>query len=133
LASGSVVLDRQRIAAWQRLLPLLRSAAAVKQQPAQPQQQGSQSCWSPKHPRNVDLEPVPAPNFRLAAVAIGKRKWYGADKVPSYFPDFTRCVDHFCLHAGECVFSCRLLVGNPVIIGIEVLLLISLFTSGMTK
>lgn len=39
--------------------------------------------------------------YAEAAVAIGKRKWYGKDKVPLYVPDFTRCVDHFCLHAGK--------------------------------
>jgi hypothetical protein len=40
--------------------------------------------------------------YAEAAIAIGKRRWYGKDQVPLYIPDFTRCVDHFCLHAGEC-------------------------------
>eukprot|EP00882_Tetradesmus_deserticola_P010119 GHRQ01010690.1.p2 GENE.GHRQ01010690.1~~GHRQ01010690.1.p2 ORF type:complete len:350 (+),score=137.40 GHRQ01010690.1:525-1574(+) len=39
--------------------------------------------------------------YAAAAVAIGKRRWYGKDKAPLYVPDFTECVDHFCLHAGE--------------------------------
>ncbi|WIA36536.1 hypothetical protein OEZ86_007829 [Tetradesmus obliquus] len=38
--------------------------------------------------------------YAEAAVAIGKRRWYGKEAVPLYVPDFTRCVDHFCLHAG---------------------------------
>jgi hypothetical protein len=49
--------------------------------------------------------------YAEAAIAIGKRRWYGKDQVPLYIPDFTRCVDHFCLHAGErCVllFACKL-------------------------
>ena len=39
--------------------------------------------------------------YAEAAVNIGKRKWYGDDKVEAYQPDFTRCVNHFCMHAGE--------------------------------
>eukprot|EP00775_Hariotina_reticulata_P002866 gene2866-3158_t len=38
--------------------------------------------------------------YAEAAVALAQRKWYGKDKVPMYVPDFTRCCDHFCLHAG---------------------------------
>jgi 3-ketoacyl-CoA synthase len=38
--------------------------------------------------------------YAEAAVAISKRRWFGKDKVPLYVPDYTRCVDHFCLHAG---------------------------------
>eukprot|EP00879_Flechtneria_rotunda_P003637 GHRR01003874.1.p1 GENE.GHRR01003874.1~~GHRR01003874.1.p1 ORF type:complete len:440 (+),score=135.99 GHRR01003874.1:1261-2580(+) len=40
------------------------------------------------------------PQYAEAAWAIAMRKWYGKDKVPLYVPDFTHCVDHFCLHAG---------------------------------
>lgn len=48
--------------------------------------------------------------YAEAAVAISKRKWYGKDQVPLYVPDYTRCVDHFCLHAGKLtgvVHNCR--------------------------
>lgn len=40
--------------------------------------------------------------YAEAAIAIGKRKWYGKDQVAPYMPDYTRCIDHFCLHAGRC-------------------------------
>lgn len=39
--------------------------------------------------------------YAEAAYTIARRKWYGKDKVAPYIPDFTRCCDHFCLHAGE--------------------------------
>lgn len=42
--------------------------------------------------------------YAEAAIAIGKRKWYGKDLVAPYIPDYTRCIDHFCLHAGR--YSC---------------------------
>lgn len=41
--------------------------------------------------------------YAEAAYAIAARKWYGKDKVALYVPDFTRCCDHFCLHAGALV------------------------------
>lgn len=61
-------------AGWRRLLRSLPDAAALLQQPhAQPgQQQGGEArCWQPRHPRPLDAAAVPAPNFRLAGVAIG--------------------------------------------------------------
>jgi 3-ketoacyl-CoA synthase len=40
------------------------------------------------------------PQFLSAAVTTLKRKYYGKDKVPRFVPDYTKCVDHFLLHAG---------------------------------
>lgn len=48
--------------------------------------------------------------YAEAALAVSKRKWFGKDKVPLYIPDYTKCVDHFCMHAGE-VFFQGLLIG----------------------
>lgn len=38
--------------------------------------------------------------YAEAAIAIARRRWYGKDAVAPYVPDFTKCCDHFCLHAG---------------------------------
>jgi 3-ketoacyl-CoA synthase len=40
------------------------------------------------------------PQFLSAAVTTLKRKYYGKEKVPRFVPDYTKCVDHFLLHAG---------------------------------
>lgn len=40
------------------------------------------------------------PQYLSAALVALKRRVYGKDKVPRFVPDYTRCIDHFLLHAG---------------------------------
>ena len=41
----------------------------------------------------------------IFALNLVYRKYLASRKVPSYTPDFTRAVDHFCLHAGRALRS----------------------------
>lgn len=45
-----------------------------------------------------------------AAVNIARRRGLG-HKVPEYVPDWTRCVDHFLIHAGEGLLGCDVVRG----------------------
>lgn len=49
----------------------------------------------------LSLVAVCVVQYAEAAYTIAKRKWYGKEKVARYVPDYTKCIDHFCLHAGK--------------------------------
>jgi hypothetical protein len=38
--------------------------------------------------------------YLAAGYDLARRRWLGAPVGPEYVPDFTECVDHFCIHAG---------------------------------
>jgi len=50
--------------------------------------------------RRVTPQILDWPQYLRAARSVLLRKWLGKDACPPFAPDYTKCVDHFLLHAG---------------------------------